>query len=165
LFGPLGRAEEIWQASTVLALADLIDRYGDHHFVLPGQDGVVEAGPGPEDRHLFSVIALVRSNTLPQEAFLATALYDHPVNPLGAVTAFAQAETCNPILERMEVEGESPAWPHRLWTRTGMNWQPRLTRTEHILLAAESDPVVRQMITSFGVPLDDIGLIHYVVCH
>lgn len=139
-FSAIGRARQIWLDAEETAILQVVAEYGDHHHVLVTQDGAEEFSPSESGRGPFSVFATAVLPDVREEDFLFTGFFDYEVSPGDTVTASAQAETFNGYDERYAIRNVDPAWPFRVWTLWGWNWQPRLARTDLARLTLETDP-------------------------
>ncbi|MDX2116004.1 MAG: hypothetical protein SFZ24_10370 [Planctomycetota bacterium] len=164
-FNSVGRANMMWNITTLATLAIMAAVHGGDHYVLESQLGPLELSPADEGREKFTVVAVAAAEDVAGPSFMASGLFSHAVSPSNTVVAYAQAETCNGIDERLASTGIPLPWPFRVWTTWGWQWQPRLTRGDLLNEAFENDDAMREAIVAGGVPEPYHALIHHLSHH
>ena len=131
--------------------------------MLTSYAGVVEQPPNdPDDWDDFSVVAAARLDNASGK-FIAPGIFREAVTPGDAIIAYAQAETINGISGRLEkfdfplLEQLVEAYPFRVWTTYGWQWQARLTRGDMLRTALESDQTLREWFAAIDIDASSTG--------
>ncbi|MBL8746321.1 MAG: hypothetical protein JNK58_08205 [Phycisphaerae bacterium] len=150
-FSAIGRARQIWDQAEEEAIVSISTEYGSFHYVLETQVGADEISPSAGGRGAFSVFATAVVPEVREDNFLFKGFFDYEISPADTATAAAQAETFNGYDERFARRNAVAAWPFRVWTLWGWNWQPRLTRSDLARATLESDPDTRAAWLGAGI--------------
>ncbi len=139
-FSGIGGARQLWDDAVEEAILDVSARYGGSHYVLVSQSGADELSPAEAGREAFSVFATAVVDEVREDQFLFKGFFEFEISPADCATASAQAETFNGYDERYDRRNRVAAYPFRVWTTLGWNWQPRLTRSDLVAVTLGSDP-------------------------
>jgi hypothetical protein len=170
------QVRQIWTFSALAEYGILLfsDRAGKHH-VLTTQWGIFEFGPLDLDEWKpFTIVAVARKrsdNTKSGQPparpldLMAPGLFRNSIVPM----AYGQAETFHGI--DGHVAKAAGAWaplrylgayPFRMWTTWGWQWQPRLNRGDQLRNAIKDDTDLRNWLQPAGVSapgdVDDLML-------
>jgi hypothetical protein len=159
-----GQARQIWMFGSIAGYLLTLNHGGGKHRVLTSQSGIFEFGPLSLDEWKpFSIVAVARKrsdNTKSGQPparpldLMAPGLFRHSIVPM----AYAQAETFHGI--DGHVANAAGAWaplryigayPFRMWTTYGWQWQPRLNRGDQLRNAIDGDDDLKQWLREAGV--------------
>jgi hypothetical protein len=132
--------------------------------VLPTQTFIFETNVSPDNMGQFSVIASVMDAVNPRQTFFLDGLFPYTTNHAKVITAYAQAETVNPM-EGVPLLGFVPV-PWRLWSSAGNIWVPRLNKGDKFQAAFNRDSTMRQQFyLPHGVTQSDASRLPAITLH
>lgn len=149
-----GRAVESWWAGSLLAVPAAAGIAGGNHYILPTTTlAFLERAPDDlDDWRDFTVVATAKLERATRGRLMAPGVFTDPIAPDDTVIAYAQAETYNGISGRIHrgiselpgIKDVIEAYPFRVWTTWGWQWQPRLARGDQLHNALEADGELAQ---------------------
>jgi hypothetical protein len=153
-----GKANLLWRGAAESAIAAISAWKGSDHYVLDVPVVIGERGPSSlGERAKFTVVATARMTGRTRGRLMAAGAFRYPVVPSDRLLACAQAETFNGIdgrLEKIGIPVVGPilrAYPFRVWTTFGWQWQPRLARGDQLGNALQGDATLRRWYGDISV--------------